>query len=148
MRHAFKVLHATLAPPVDRLRCQPPDADQHVDGLDVVSLSEGRFGCLGDPIQDSSGICDYASAGSLQSRCSRLRAGLAPELVGPPTIPDHVPRAGALRGCSTGWTLPLAGTPDLGRSPSQVLKRSKNGRLPAPEAFDRHVGAATSIIAA
>lgn len=78
-------------------------------------------------IQASSGICDYASAGSLQSRCSRLRAGLAPELVGPPTIPDHVPRAGALRGCSSGSTLPLAGTPDLGRSPSQVLKRSKTG---------------------
>ena len=98
-------------------------------------------------IQASSGICDHASAGSLQSQCSRLRAGLAPESVGF----AHDPRSRAPAPEPSEAVVP-AGHYRWRASPSladlrQVLKRSKRA-LPAPEAFDRHVGAATSIIAA
>jgi hypothetical protein len=46
--YPFEVLDPALAPPVDRWRRQPAEADQHVDGRHVPSFGQGRFGCLGD----------------------------------------------------------------------------------------------------
>jgi hypothetical protein len=78
-------------------------------------------------IQDSSGICDPASARLAPEPLFALARWTGTRISGSAHDPRSRARAGALRGCSTRRTLPLAGTPDLGRSRSRVFKRSKTG---------------------